>query len=102
MPNITQTCAKCGKPYLVIEKEQQFLQEKGLPLPVHCPACRQERRLLLRGNDRKLYRAKCNRCGKEIIVSYDPAKTTNEILCKEDYEKYMAETDLLIHEPLPE
>lgn len=102
MPNLTQTCNKCGKQYLVIEREQKFLQDKGLPLPIHCPACRQLRRLMLRGNERTLFRTTCQKCGKEIIVSYDPEKTTNQILCKEDYEKYMAETDLIIREPLPQ
>lgn len=102
MANITQTCAKCSKQYLVIDKEQQFLQTKGLPLPVHCPSCRQQRRLMLRGNDRALYRAQCSKCNKEIIISFDPAKTPNQILCKQDYERYMSETDLIIHEPLPE
>lgn len=102
MPNLTQTCPKCGKQFLIIEREQKFLADKNLPLPIHCPSCRQLRRLFLRGNDRMLYKATCGKCGKEIIVSYDPAKTTNQILCKQDYERYKSETDLLIRDPLPD
>ena len=67
MPNLTQTCPKCSKQFLVIEQEQKFLNDKNLPLPVHCPSCRQQRRLMLRGNDRTLYKAKCSKCGKGII-----------------------------------
>lgn len=58
---------------------------------------------MLRGNERQLYRSKCSKCGKEIIVSFDPAKTTErQILCKEDYERYMVEADLLVKDPLPQ
>lgn len=101
MANITQTCALCGKAFNVIDQEQAFLKEKGLPLPANCPGCRQMRRLSLRG-ERALYRAKCQKCGKDIIVSYDPAKVQNMILCKQDYDKYYEENDPIISDPLPE
>lgn len=99
--NQTVTCAKCGKQFLVLEKEQKFLQDKGLPLPTMCPSDRQLRRLSLRGA-RALYKTKCQKCGKEIIVAYDPATVKNPIFCKEDYERYFAENDPIITEPLPE
>ncbi|MGB4966422.1 MAG: hypothetical protein WBO77_04935, partial [Microgenomates group bacterium] len=89
------------KQFLVLDREQQFLQQKNLPLPTKCPACRQLRRLTLRGG-RTLYRAKCQKCTKEIITSYDPASTKNMILYKEDYERYFQENDPIITEPLPE
>ncbi|MBA3723430.1 MAG: zinc-ribbon domain containing protein [Candidatus Levybacteria bacterium] len=101
MANITQTCTVCSKQFLVIDKEQQFLQEKSLPLPTNCPTCRQTRRLKLRG-ERALYRAKCSKCDKEIIVSYDPKTVTNQILCKHDYEQYFLENDPIITDPLPD
>jgi hypothetical protein len=96
----TFTCDKCKKQFLVIEQEEKFLKEKGLPLPVNCHSCRQMRRLQLRGG-RQLYRTKCQQCGKDIITSYDPQKATNKILCREDYDKYMSENDPIIQEPLP-
>ncbi len=101
MANITQTCAHCSKPFLIIEMEQQFLQNKNLPLPKNCPTCRQLRRLSLRG-ERQLYKTKCQKCGKEIIVSYEPAKATNMILCKEDYQQWFSENDAIIKDSLPE
>lgn len=101
MASLTQSCAKCGKQFLVIDQEQEFLKEKGLPLPVNCPSCRQTRRLMLRG-ERSLYKTNCQKCGKEIIVSYDPEKVKNTILCKKDYEQYYQENDPIITDPLPE
>ncbi|HBL51910.1 MAG TPA: hypothetical protein DDZ05_01625 [Candidatus Blackburnbacteria bacterium] len=101
MAAITQTCNKCQKQFLIIDPEQQFLKEKGLPLPLECPYCRQERRLELRGK-RQLFKTTCQKCGKNIVVSYDPQKVTNMILCREDYEKHTAENDPIIADPLPE
>lgn len=101
MSNQTLTCKKCGKQFLVIEQEQKFLNDKGLPLPSMCPTDRQIRRLMLRGNERALYKTKCQECGKEIVVSYDPAKTKNKILCKVDYDKWLNENATTIDEPLP-
>lgn len=100
MAAITQTCTKCGKQFLVIDAEQQFLAERGIPNPTICPTDRQARRLELRGK-RELFKTKCSQCGKDIVVSYDPAGVKTSILCKEDYEKYFEQNDPLINEPLP-
>ena len=101
MANLTQTCAKCNRQFLVIEQEQKFLQEKDLPLPLMCPSCRQARRLMLRG-ERTLYKTVCQKCGLEIVVSYDPKTVSSPIYCKKDYEQFFAENDPIINEPLPE
>lgn len=101
MANIVQTCTTCSKQFLVIDQEQAFLRQKGLPNPTNCPNCRQGRRLKLRG-ERVLYKTDCQECGKEIVVSYDPSKVTNKILCKEDYEKYYEDHDPMITDPLPQ
>lgn len=101
MANITQTCSRCGKQFLIIDQEQSFLQQKSLPLPIMCPSCRQLRRLSLRGG-RQLFKTKCQKCGKEIVVSYDPQKVTQQILCREDYGKYFNENDPIIKDPLPD
>ena len=102
MANQPITCSKCGRQFRVIEQEEKFLKDKGLPLPTQCPSDRQLRRLLLRGNERALFKTKCQECGKDIVVSYDPAKTKNKILCKEDYDKWINENDVIITDPLPE
>lgn len=101
MANITATCSKCNRQFLIIEQEQKFLSERGLPNPSMCPSCRQERRLKLRGG-RQLFKTKCQKCEKEIIVSFDPQKTKRLILCKEDYQQWFEENDPIIEEPLPE
>ena len=101
MANITQTCSKCNRQFNIIDQEQAFLKEKNLPNPTMCPSCRQTRRLELRGG-RQLFRAKCQKCGKDIITSYDPQKVTQMILCKEDYDQYMSENDPIISDPLPD
>lgn len=101
MANIKQICAKCNKEFLIIDPEQEFLKQKNLPLPANCPTCRQTRRLLLRG-DRQLFKTKCQKCGKDIVTSYGPAKVKQMILCKEDYEKYFEENDPIIKDPLPD
>lgn len=101
MPNIIQACATCSKQFLIVDQEQTFLQQKGLPNPTNCPNCRQTRRLALRG-ERVLYKTVCQQCNKEIVVSYDPSKVKNKILCREDYDKYYEENDPIITDPLPE
>lgn len=102
MASITATCTKCSKQFLIIDQEQAFLKEKNLSLPTMCPPCRQTRRLMLRGNARELFKSKCEKCGKDIIVSFDPAKATSPIFCKQDYEQYLSDHDVLLTDPLPE
>lgn len=102
MANVTQACSKCTKQFLVIDQEQKFLQDQSLPLPTMCPSCRQMRRLSLRGSERAIYKTTCQKCSKEIIVSFDPQKVTNPIYCKKDYDQYFTENDPIINEPLPE
>jgi hypothetical protein len=101
MAAITQTCVKCSKQFVVIDPEQSFLKEKGIPLPNKCPECRYQARSFLRGSQRRLFRTNCQRCGKETIISYDPASAKNEILCKEDYNKWLEENETVITDPLP-
>ncbi len=101
MASVTQTCAKCNKQFLVIDMEQQFLQQRGLSLPTNCPSCRQMRRLALRGG-RQLFKSTCQKCGKEIVVAFDPSAAKSPILCKEDFDQYFAENDAIISDPLPE
>lgn len=102
MANLTSTCSKCGKQFLIIDQEQEFLKERNLANPTMCPACRQMRRLSLRGSERALFKGQCSQCKKEIIVAFDPSKATSPILCKEDFDRYFTENDPIIKDPLPE
>jgi hypothetical protein len=94
MADITETCEECGKKFLIIEQEQEFLQKKGLPLPKICPTDRQKARLSQRG-ERNLYKTNCQNCGASMITTYDPTKVTNKILCKKCYLEYFEKTDLM-------
>jgi len=80
--------------------EQAFLKERGFPNPTQCPSCRQMRRLNLRGG-RELHKAICQECGKETIVSYNPATVTQKILCKKDFDDYWTKNDAILSDPLP-
>lgn len=97
MPSQKKSCTSCSKEFLVIEQEQAFLNERGLPFPSECPACRQARREKIRGG-RKLYRAKCQDCKKDTIVSYDPSAVKSKILCFECYKKFSETHDFILKE----
>ena len=100
MANITQVCTNCKKQFLIIDQEQSFLNNKGLPFPNQCPSCRQKRRLMLRGG-RQLFKTRCQKCNKDIVVSFDPQKVNQPIFCKQDYEQFFMENDPIIKDPLP-
>lgn len=87
MADITQTCTQCGKKFLIIDQEQEFLKKKSVPFPTLCPSDRQARRIAFRG-ERTLYKTVCQECGAGMITSYDPQKVTNKILCMTCYQKY--------------
>lgn len=87
-------CNKCGKQFRIIAQEIKFLQEKQLPLPTMCPTCRQERRMSLR-NPRQLIKAKCDKCGKEIITTPKPNPEI-KVYCDTCYKEYLNTTDPII------
>jgi len=95
MASIKKVCQTCNKEFLVIDLEQKFLNDHGLPLPFECSACRQARRMKLRGG-RRLFRAKCQQCNKDIVVSYDPTTVKSKILCDTCFKQYNETHDNLI------
>ena len=94
MADITQTCTQCGKKFLIVDQEQEFLKKKKLPFPTVCPSDRQAKRLEHRG-ERALYKSTCQECGERVIVSYDPAKAESKILCKKCYLDYFEKHDVI-------
>ncbi len=92
MADRTATCTTCGKKFLIIDQEQEFLKKKGLPLPTLCPSDRQLRRLEGRGQ-RSLFRTTCQECGSSMVTSYDPTNVTSKILCKACYLAYFEKND---------
>ncbi len=99
MAGTKKVCRTCNKDFLIIDQEQSFLNERGLPFPDECPPCRQARREKMRGG-RKLYRSKCQDCNKDIIVSYDPSTVKSKIMCFECYRKYSETHEFLIKDDL--
>ena len=73
MPDVTQTCRTSGKEFVVTEWEQEFLAKFGLPLPTLCIDERHRKRLAQR-NERKIYRDKCDKTGRDIISLYSEEK----------------------------
>ena len=94
MPDITQVCTACGKKFLIIAQEQEFLHKRGMPLPALCPTDRQGQRLATRG-ERSLYKTICQQCGKDVVTSYDPAKAVSKILCKKCYLEYFEKNEIV-------
>lgn len=71
---------KCGKEFNVIPQEQKFYEDKKLPLPDQCPACRHRLRMALR-NERKLYKRNCDKCKTEMLSTY-PKDVEYTIYCQ--------------------
>ena len=59
----------CQKEFIVIPQEVLFYEQKKLPLPDHCPACRHRQRMALR-SERQLYKRTCDKCKKQIVAIY--------------------------------
>ena len=89
-----QSCTKCKKDFLVIDQEEKFLNEHNWPLPTMCPSCRQARRMGMR-NPRQLQKTKCDKCDKEIIVSFE-RKPKETVYCKEHYMEWYESSDHLV------
>ena len=62
-------CINCGKNYQIIQKELTFLRRFNLPIPDHCPLCR-DRARIKQLNPMMIYNRSCVKCGKDIETSY--------------------------------
>ena len=77
-----KTCAHCGAPFNVTDKDLEFYdkvspvfagKKYAIPTPTFCPECRKMRRLAFR-NVGKIYKRKCDLTGKEVVSIYSPDK----------------------------
>lgn len=75
-----QTCKQCQTIFFVTEEDISLYEKivptfKGIkypiPLPSHCPDCREQRRICFR-NERKLYERKCDYSKQDILSVYAP------------------------------
>ncbi|OGI63304.1 hypothetical protein A2818_01610 [Candidatus Nomurabacteria bacterium RIFCSPHIGHO2_01_FULL_40_12] len=62
-------CEACGKNYQIIPKELVFLRRFNLPIPNHCPLCR-DRARIKQLNPMQTYNRKCDKCDMAIETSY--------------------------------
>ena len=69
-------CEKSGRPFRIISSELEFYRRMKLPLPNIHPLFRMEKRLSFIKNGKK-YKAKCNKCKKDIETVFDPAENFN-------------------------
>ena len=78
----TRKCRLSGKEFIVTDKDVELLdkispifdfKKYSLPSPTLSPEERQKRRLTFR-NERKMYKSKCSKTGREIISLYSPDK----------------------------
>ena len=64
-------CDQCGRNYQIISRELQFLRRFNLPIPRHCPLCRDFARIK-QLNPMDIFDRTCAKCGKDIQTSYSP------------------------------
>lgn len=81
MPIQTVTCANCKNTFTLVQEDLEFLKKFEVPAPIHCPDCRQQRRLVFR-NDQNFYKRACDLCQKEIISIYSSDKPF-PVYCKD-------------------
>ena len=82
MTPITKTCRQNPEHlFIITDEDQKFYDMMGVPPPTLCPDCRQQRRLVWRG-ERKLYNRKCDLCGRQIISPFAPNKPYR-VYCKD-------------------
>jgi hypothetical protein len=78
-------CTECGKNYQIINKELAFLRRFNLPIPNHCPLCR-DRARIKQLNPMESYNRKCGKCSVEIVTSYAPDRPET-VYCEDCYKQ---------------
>lgn len=77
-----KTCTISGQPFAIYQSDLDFYKKMSptfsgqrfpIPSPTLCPEERQRRRLMRR-NERKLYKKKCDATGDSIVSIYSPEK----------------------------
>ena len=81
-------CTDCGKNYRLIQMELDFYRKMNIPIPKHCPFCR-DRNRHLRLNPMDIYTRSCAKCNKTIETSYAPDRK-EIVYCEECYQQEVA------------
>ena len=87
MDSQTKICENCKKSFLILGKEIEFLNKKGISIPIECFKCRQDKRLAMR-NERNLYKRKCNKCNQDMVTTYAP-ESPYIIYCQKCFWEYV-------------
>jgi hypothetical protein len=69
----TQNCKITGQPFTITDRDIEYYERLGLPLPTLCPEERCRRRFTFR-NERNLYYRKSDLSGKKILTCYHPSE----------------------------
>ncbi len=72
-------CKNCSQSFEITDEDLAFYKRMDVPAPMHCPPCRQQRRLAWR-NERTLYARNCDFCDEHLISIY-PEKTPFPVYC---------------------
>lgn len=78
-------CEVTGRSYKLTKSEIDFYKKFNLPLPKKCPDQRHKERIGMR-NPKKLWKRKCDKCGKGIETSYAPDRP-EKVYCEDCYLK---------------
>ena len=78
-------CEDCGKNYQIIQKELVFLRRFNLPVPNHCPLCR-DRARIKQMNPMQIYKRNCAKCNSLMETSYAPDRP-EIVYCENCYKK---------------
>ncbi|MFA5995371.1 MAG: hypothetical protein WC801_02925 [Patescibacteria group bacterium] len=77
---MNKQCAKCNKTFQITDQDLAFYKKIDVPMPTHCPDCRQQRRLAWR-NERVFYERQCDLCQQHIISMYQ-ANVSFPVYCQ--------------------
>lgn len=78
-------CLQCGRPFRVLEQEQNLYKKIGVPVPTLCIDCRHHQ-LRSWKNHRKLFQRTCARCHKPVTTTYTPDRP-EQVYCDDCYRK---------------
>src|SRR3989344_1578947 len=81
-------CMSCKRAYQILDRELEFYQRFGLPLPRLCHNCRHAERLKLR-NAMRLYDRTCAKCRTAITTTYSPDRS-EMVYCETCYQQEIA------------
>lgn len=81
-------CGLCGANYRLIAKELAFYKRFNIPVPRHCPLCRDRARIASL-NPMAIYKRACAKCQKEINTTYAPDRP-EIVYCEQCYQAEVA------------